>query len=147
MFDSDLPTNNAFEFSSLESLRVVAAVIRQSNQIFAAKRKEGGGSGLKWEFPGGKIEKDETPQEALQREIQEELSISVSVGNCLGTFSTPMGKYLIHLQCFWCTTEQTDVTLTSHTEMGWFSPQELLNLDWAVPDLPALKLVLKTMNQ
>ena len=146
MSDSDLPTSNAFEYPSLVSLRVVAAVIRQSNQIFAAKRKEGGGSGLKWEFPGGKIELGETPKEALQREIYEELSIDVSVGKCLGTFITPLDKYLIHLQCFWCTTEQMDVTLSSHTETGWFSAQELLDLDWALPDVPALNLVLKAMN-
>jgi 8-oxo-dGTP diphosphatase len=146
MSDFDLPTSNAFEYPSLKRLWVVAAVIRQDNLIFAAKRKEGGGSGSKWEFPGGKVESGESPEQALRREINEELSIDVSVGQCMGTFITPVDKYLIHLQCFWCTTNQLNASLTSHTQAGWFSEQELLDLDWALPDLPAVNIVLKTIK-
>ena len=129
----------------LKSIWVVAAVIRHGNQIFAAKRKAGGGSGLKWEFPGGKVEAGESAPQALRREIEEELGISVEVGRSLGTFSTPLDKHLIQLECYWCVTGNNHVTLTSHDEAGWFKPDELKSLDWALPDLPVLEMVLRTL--
>ena len=128
----------------MKSLWVVAAVIQHGNQIFAAKRKAGGGSGLKWEFPGGKVEAGESAPQALQREIFEELGISIEVGLSLGTFTTPLDKYLIQLECYWCTSKERPVTLTSHEEAGWFEPIELQALDWALPDVPVLEVVLKT---
>ncbi|WP_369814125.1 NUDIX domain-containing protein [Limnohabitans sp. 2KL-27] len=76
-----------------EDLWVVAAVIWHGNQIFAAKRTAGGGSALKWEFPGGRVEAGESAPQALQREILEELGIRVEVGPSLGTFTTPLDTY------------------------------------------------------
>ena len=128
----------------LKSLWVVAAVIRHGNQIFAAKRKAGGGSGLKWEFPGGKVEAGESASQALKREIEEELGLIVEVGQALGTFSTPQDNYLIQLECFWCAVQNTQVTLSSHDESGWFSLNELKSLEWALPDVPVLEVVLRT---
>lgn len=133
--------------SQLKSLWVVGAVIRHGNQIFAAKRKAGGGSGLKWEFPGGKVEIGESAPQALQREIREELGISIEVGQSLGTFVTPLDKYLIQLECYWCNSLERQVSLTSHEEAGWFEPNELQLLDWAVPDVPVLEVILRTLTE
>lgn len=127
----------------MKELWVVAAVIRQGNQIFAAKRKAGGGSGLKWEFPGGKVEYGETAVEALKREIQEELTIEIDVNESLGTFFTPLDKYLIRLECYWCSSPSKVVILNSHDEAGWFTISELAKLDWALPDIPVITEVSK----
>lgn len=147
MSDFDLPTNSAYDDPSLKSLWVVAAVIHQKNQVFAAKRKAGGGSGLKWEFPGGKVETGESAEAALKREILEELNVSVKVGECLGTFITPLDNRIIHLQCFWCSTNQYDFKLSSHIDAGWYKHEELSTLDWAPPDVEAVQHVITAMNK
>ena len=99
---------------------------------------------MKWEFPGGKVEPGESAPQALKREIAEELRISVEVRQSLGTFATPLGNYLIRLECYWCLSEDRHVTLTSHSESGWFNPNELQFLDWALPDVPVLEVILRT---
>jgi 8-oxo-dGTP diphosphatase len=145
MSDSDSPTSSSCLSPQLKSLWVVAAVIRHGNQIFAAKRKAGGGSGLKWEFPGGKVEAGESAPQALQREIFEELGIGIEVGPLIGTLTTPLEKHSILLECYWCTSQDREVTLASHEEAGWFEPNELQVLDWALPDVPVLEVVLRTL--
>ena len=127
----------------MKDLWVVAAVIRQGTQVFAAKRKAGGASGLKWEFPGGKVETGETAVKALKREILEELDIEIEVNEFLGTFITPLDKYLIRLECYWCTSNSKVVALNSHDQAGWFSTSELANLDWALPDIPVITEISK----
>ena len=100
---------------------------------------------MKWEFPGGKVEAGETARQALKREIFEELGISVDVGDCLGSFATPLDRHLIELECYWCTSEQQEIKLTSHVEASWFTADELVQLDWALPDVPAVDLVIKEL--
>lgn len=99
---------------------------------------------MKWEFPGGKVEAGESAPQALQREILEELGIGIEVGQYIGTFTTPLEKYLIQLECYWCKSQNREVTLSSHEEAGWFDPIDLLVLDWALPDLPVLEVVVRT---
>lgn len=146
MSDSDLPTSNSCLSPQLKSLWVVAAVIQHGNHIFAAKRKAGGGSSLKWEFPGGKVEAGESASQALHREIFEELGIDIKVGQLIGTFNTQLDNYLIELECYWCTSQDREVTLSSHEEAGWFEPIELQVLDWAPPDIPVLEVVLTMLG-
>jgi len=102
---------------------------------------------LKWEFPGGKVEAGETASQALEREILEELGIHVEVGPCLGSFATALDKYLIQLECYWCISDHQEVKLTSHDEAGWFTASELIRLDWALPDVPAVDMVIKELLQ
>ena len=101
---------------------------------------------MKWEFPGGKVEAGESATQALQREIFEELGISVEVGSSIGTFTTQLDTYLIQLECYWCTAEDREVSLSSHEEAGWFELIELQVLDWALPDLPVLEVVLRKLT-
>ena len=84
-------------------------------------------------------------KQALQREILEELGIGIEVGPSIGTFTTPLDKHLIELECYWCTSQNRGVTLSSHDEAGWFEPIELQALDWALPDLPVLEVVLRRL--
>lgn len=101
---------------------------------------------MKWEFPGGKVEAGESAPQALQREILKELGIGIEVGPSIGTFTTPLDKYLIQLECYWCMSKDREVALSSHEEAGWFGPIELQLLDWALPDVPVLEVVLKTLT-
>ncbi len=144
MSDSDSTTSSSYFSPQLKNLWVVAAVIRHGNQIFAAKRKAGGGSCLKWEFPGGKAEAGESAPQALQREILEELGIGIEVRPVIGTFTTPLDKHLIELEYHWCTSQNREVTLSSHEKAGWFEPIEKQVLDWAIPVLPVLEVVRRT---
>jgi len=146
MSDSDLPTSDSYNGSPLIDLRVVAGVIQHGDHILAAKRLAGGPSGLKWEFPGGKVEQGETGVEALRREIYEELGIDVQVGEFIGTFATPLGKYLIQLECYWCTSSSRTVHLSSHDEFDWFTTEDLMHLDWAIPDIPVVDQVLSGLR-
>jgi 8-oxo-dGTP diphosphatase len=93
----------------------------------------------------GKVEAGESAPQALKREIREELGISIEVCQSLGTFTTPQDKYLIQLECYWCVSEDRQVSLTSHDEAGWFEPNELRLLDRALPDVPVLEVVLRTI--
>jgi len=122
---------------------VVAAVILHGGRILAAKRKPGGPSGGRWEFAGGKLEVSETPQQALAREIEEELGLDVHVGAELGTYVTELEPYTISLQCFWCELVGGELTLNDHDEVRWCLPNELSLLDWALPDVPAVRDILR----
>ncbi len=124
---------------------MVAGVIVRDGLIFAAKRKEGGEAGLKWEFPGGKLQNLETPEAALRRELLEELEINVSVGDRIGLYETALGKYHIHLDCYWCTATSFEVRLNCHLAADWFQPGALESLDWARPDIPVVEAVLKAL--
>lgn len=124
-------------------IHVVAGIVQNGKHILAARRKPGGPAGLKWEFAGGKVEAGEGPEEALRREMQEELSLTVQVGAELGTFTTLVGSNCIKLQCFWCTAEDTQMQLLAHDAIRWCLPHELSLLDWAAPDIPAVDAILR----
>lgn len=122
----------------MECIHVVAALIREGDKIFAAQRGSGEFKGL-WEFPGGKIEDGETAQQALAREIREELAIDISVGEKYSTVRYDYSAVRVVMDCFWCTAPSTAITLCEHSDMRWFTKETLATVEW----LPADKVLVK----
>jgi len=100
---------------------------------------------LKWEFPGGKIEEGETPQECLIREIQEELNIVIEVIKEMPPNIYDDGQLAIRLIPFQCVIIKGEICLNEHAAFLWCSPDELLALDWAAADIPVLQHYLKSL--
>lgn len=123
---------------ALTDLHVVAAIIFLDGKIMAAKRLAGGPSGLKWEFPGGKVEDGEEPEAALVREISEELGMAISVSEELGSYITELGKWRLRLHCFICDASAGPSKLEAHSEVRWCEADDLGEVDWALPDVPAV---------
>lgn len=121
-------------------VEVVAAVIEHDGLVLACRRRPGKAAGGKWEFPGGKLESGETTDEALVREIREELSVKIEVIGSLRTDDTAVGHSIIRLICLRARllgappTESID-----HDEIRWVRSVDLPTLDWAAPDLPAVR--------
>ncbi len=127
----------------MEPVRVVAAVLRDRGRILACRRAPGRAAAGKWEFPGGKVDGDESPESALAREIEEELGVAVAVGPLLHRASTPVGDLVIDLSCFQASaTGELPVASTDHDELRWLRPGELRALDWAEPDIPAVDFLI-----
>ena len=117
----------------MKAINVVAAVIIQDNKLFATQRgygefKDG------WEFPGGKIEPGETPQEALVREIREELNIGIEVGEHFYTVDYDYPKFHLHMQCYLCQIVSGDMELREHEVARWLGVSELWSVDWLPAD-------------
>ena len=117
----------------MKTIRVVAALIVQGSRIFATQRGYGS---MKdgWEFPGGKIEPGETPQEALAREIREELDAQVAVGNLFETVEYDYPQFHLSMACYFCTIESGKLVLKEHEAAKWLSPEELESVDWLPAD-------------
>lgn len=120
---------------------VVGAVIVRDDLIFAAQRGPGRSMAGLWEFPGGKIEPSESPQEALRRELIEELKVTVDVQDKIVTTRHETETAVINLTTFFCSIVSGTPTLTEHQEMKWVPRSELDKLDWAPADLETVALV------
>ena len=118
----------------MKTIRVVAAVIRSEDKIFATARGYGEFKG-QWEFPGGKIESGETPQEALVREIQEELDVKVEVGDLIDTIEYDYSSFHLSMDCFWCNVTEGEITLKEAEDARWLSKDELYSVDWLPADM------------
>ena len=132
----------------MKTIRVVAAVIRAKNQdgnsmIFATQRGYGDLKGG-WEFPGGKIEPGETPQEALQREIQEELDTKITVGELIDTIEYQYPTFHLSMDCYWCEIITGDLVLKEHEAAKWLTREQLGDVDWLPADV---KLIGKLQEQ
>lgn len=129
-----------------EPLHVVAAVItRKDGSVLACRRAPGKVSAGKWEFPGGKVEKNEYPADALVREIREELSAGIRIIEPLTSDVTVVRGQAIRLSCYLSkVTGKLPMTSTDHDRLEWIPLSRLTELDWAAPDLPAVR---KLMNQ
>ena len=125
----------------LKYVRVVAAVIKDGDKIFATARGYGEFKGW-WEFPGGKIEKGETPEQALVREIKEELSATIEVDNLIDTIEYDYPTFHLSMDCFWCKILAGELTLKEAQEAKWLSKNELHSVKW----LPADILLVKVIN-
>ena len=118
----------------MKTIRVVAAVIRSEDKIFATARGYGEFKG-QWEFPGGKIESGETPQEALVREIQEELDVKIEIGDLIDTIEYDYSSFHLSMDCFWCNVPEGEITLKEAEDARWLSKDELYSVDWLPADM------------
>ena len=122
----------------MKTVRVVAAVIRSINAegnpiIFATQRgygdyKDG------WEFPGGKIEADESPRQALKREIKEELDADIAVGEWIDTIEYDYPSFHLSMDCFWCELISDNLILKEHEAAKWLTKDAMRSVDWLPAD-------------
>lgn len=124
----------------MKTLRVVAAVIRDENKIFATQRGYGEFKD-RWEFPGGKIEAEETPQQALKREIQEELDTKISVGNLIDTIEYDYPEFHLSMDCFWCEIVKGDLVLREHEAARWLDKNTIDDVDWLPADITLVEKI------
>ena len=114
-------------------IEVVAAIILEKERIFATQRgygefKDG------WEFPGGKMEQGETPQQALRREIKEELDTEIEVGELIDTVEYDYPTFHLTMHCFLCTIKSGDLVLKEHEAAKWLTKETLDSVDWLPAD-------------
>ena len=129
----------------MKTVKVVAAIIKAVNEngetiIFAAQRGYGDFKGG-WEFPGGKIESGETPQEALKREIIEELDTEVSVGELMDTVEYDYPQFHLSMDCFWCQIVRGNLVLKEHEAARWLTKDELNNVEWLPADITLIEKI------
>lgn len=119
-------------------LHVACAIIEQEGKVLAAQRSASMTLPLKWEFPGGKIEAGESPEECLHRELREELGVSVSIGAALSPVTHGYADFTVTLYPFACRMAGGTITLHEHHALQWIDPQRMPELDWAAADLPVI---------
>ena len=131
----------------MKTVRVVAAIIKTINEneetvIFATQRGYGDFKGG-WEFPGGKIEEGETPQEALKREILEELDTEISVGELIDTIEYDYPTFHLSMDCFWAEIVLGDLILKEHEAAKWLTKDELNSVNWLPADVTLIDKIRK----
>ena len=132
----------------MKTIRVVAAVIcddiNKKRKIFATARGYGELKG-RWEFPGGKIEEGESPQEALMREIDEELETEISVGALIDTIEYDYPEFHLSMDCFWAEVAEGELVLKEHEAAKWLSREELDSVDWLPADSTIIEQIRSAM--
>ena len=126
----------------MKTIKVVAAIIKKNDCIFATQRgygdfKDG------WEFPGGKVEEGETPQEALTREIREELAADIRVGELFDTVEYDYPEFHLSMKCYICELVSEEMVLKEHEAARWLTASDLGTVDW----LPADKGLIEGLKQ
>ena len=126
----------------MKTIEVVASIIHQDGKILATQRGYGDFKGL-WEFPGGKIEPGETPEEALRREIREELNIDISVEKHICIVEHDYPNFHLTMHCYWCSIVQGELVLNEHQSARWLEKTEWESVEW----LPAYIVVVKELQK
>jgi len=129
----------------MKTIRVVAAVIKAANEngetiIFATQRGYGEFKGG-WEFPGGKIEEAESPEDALRREIREELDTEISVGELIDTVEYDYPTFHLSMDCFLCEVLSGDLVLKEHEAACWLTKEQLDTVDWLPADITIIEKI------
>ena len=124
-------------------INVVGAVLTRGQMIFAVQRSSTMSLPGMWEFPGGKIEPDESPKEALLRELEEELLCSAEIGDHIQTTEHEYEFGVVILTTYYCTLKGDEPRLTEHSEIRWIHFTELDQLNWAPADIPAVEQVMR----
>ena len=122
----------------MKTVRVVAAVIRDGDRIFATARGYGEYKGW-WEFPGGKIEAGETPEEALVREIREELDTEIRVGELIDTIECDYPTFHLSMDCFWAEVVAGRLVLKEAEDARWLTKETLESVQWLPADASLIK--------
>ena len=128
----------------MKTIRVVAAVIKNENKIFATARGYGEFKG-QWEFPGGKIEAGEAPQEALVREIKEELETTIQVGDLIDTIEHDYPTFHLSMDCYWCDIVEGELKLLEAESARWLSKEELYDVKWLPADILLIEKIKKNL--
>lgn len=135
----------------MKKIRVVAAVIRAVNNenkpvIFATQRGYGEFKGG-WEFPGGKIESGETPQQALKREIMEELDTEIAVGELIDTIEYDYPNFHLSMDCFWCEVIHGELILNEAEDAKWLTMEHLADVKWLPADVTLIEKIGEELHE
>ena len=128
----------------MKTIHVVAAIIKDGNKIFATQRgygefKDG------WEFPGGKVEPNETSRQAIVREIKEELNIEISVDKFAIDIEYQYPNFYLFMSCFMCSIKEGSIELLEHNDGKWITKEELNTLNWLPADIDAVNYLNENM--
>ena len=124
----------------MKQIEVVAAIIRKDDKIFATQRGYGDWKDW-WEFPGGKVESGESPEDALKREILEELDTRIVIERLLTTVEYDYPKFHLIMHCFICSVESGSLTLKEHEAARWLHKEQLDSVDWLPADIEVVKKI------
>ena len=135
----------------MKTIRVVAAVIRAVNNenkpvIFATQRGYGEFKGG-WEFPGGKIESGETQQQALKREIMEELDTEIAVGELIDTIEYDYPNFHLSMDCFWCEVIRGELILKEAEDAKWLTREHLADVKWLPADVTLIEKIGEELHE
>ena len=129
----------------METKEVVAAIIRQGNHVFATQRGYGEWKDW-WEFPGGKIEPGETPEQALFREIEEELDAEIFIDKYLYTIEWDYPKFHLRMHCFMCSLLSDSLYLNEHEAACWLSKDDIHSVKWLPADYILLPMIVRELE-
>jgi 8-oxo-dGTP diphosphatase len=123
----------------MKHIHVTCAIIERDGLVLAAQRSAEMSMPLKWEFPGGKIDPGESPEECLRRELVEEMSVQVGIKQSLPASTHHYPNFAITLYPFICSLKTEEIVLHEHADLTWLPPGKLHSLDWAEADLPVVE--------
>lgn len=128
----------------MKEIKVVAAIIQKENKILATKRGYGEFINM-WEFPGGKIELGETKEQALVREIKEELNIEINVDKFAIDIEYQYPNFYLFMSCFMCSIKEGSIELLEHNDGKWITKEDLNTLNWLPADIDAVNYLKENM--
>ena len=131
--------------TSRKTINVVAALIRDGKRVFATARGYGNYKGW-WEFPGGKIEPGESPEDALVREIREELDSEISVDEYISTIEYDYPEFHLSMRCYWCSLISGDLVLKEAEDAKWLDVETIDSVKWLPADITLIDEIKKKMS-